>query len=108
MKKDFVDMISHDLRSPLTSIGITLEIVAGGLDDIPSLALEEVEKSKKNVDSLIGFINDLLDYQKFDEGQVQLSKTDTSCLKMIERAAELVEVKAEKKSIVFQLPRMTF
>ncbi len=108
MKKGFVDMISHDLRSPLTSLGITLEIITGGFEDLPAAARREVEEDKKTVDSLIGFINDLLDYQKLGEGRVELNKTALSSSKLIEKVLELAVVKAEKRDIKFEVPDRDF
>jgi len=46
MKQDFVDMVSHDLRSPLTSLGISLDMIeSGGMGQINDKALKEINST---------------------------------------------------------------
>lgn len=100
MKQDFIDMVSHDLRSPLTSLGISLEMLEkGGLGEINSNAMAELQSTKKNVLILINFINDLLDFQKLDEGKVQLEKTHCSINSIIKESISLVRETARAKNI---------
>jgi PAS domain S-box-containing protein len=100
MKQDFVDMVSHDLRSPLTSLGISLEMIErGGLGEINENALKELQSTNRNVQVLINFINDLLDFQKLDEGKVQLERTHCNINSIIKEAISLVRETARSKQI---------
>lgn len=103
MKQDFVDMVSHDLRSPLTSLGITLEMIEkGGLGELNPAALKEVQATSKNVQTLINFINDLLDFQKLDEGRVHLDKSYCSAHLIVRDAIGLTQEVADSKKISIQ------
>ena len=100
MNQDFVDMVSHDLRSPLTSLGISLEMIErGGLGEINENALKELQSTNRNVQVLINFINDLLDFQKLDEGKVQLERTHCNINSIIKEAISLVRETARSKQI---------
>jgi len=70
VKSDFISTVSHELRSPLTSIkgamGLLLSNAAGRL---PDPARELLEISHRNADRLVVILNDILDLQKIvDEG----------------------------------------
>ncbi|HIA52328.1 MAG TPA: PAS domain S-box protein [Candidatus Melainabacteria bacterium] len=101
LKQDFIDMVSHDLRSPLTNLGITLEMIEkGSLGDVNNLdALKEIKATSRNVQILINFINDLLDFQKLDEGRVQLDKTYCSSNEIVKEAISLVKEVAATKNL---------
>lgn len=100
MKQDFVDMVSHDLRSPLSSLGITLEMIEkGGLGELNAAALKEVQATSKNVQTLVTFINDLLDFQKLDEGRVHLDRTYCSTHDIMRDAIALTQEVADSKKI---------
>lgn len=100
MKQDFVDMVSHDLRSPLTSLRIALEMIeTGGMGEINADAMKELGATNRNVQILINFINDLLDFQKLDEGRVQLDKAYCGANEIINEAISLVKEVAGAKEI---------
>ena len=74
LKTDFVNMVSHELRSPLTtiqaSIKMTAEKLLGPLNDDQDNALR---LALKNIERLARLINDLLDTSKIEAGKLELS-----------------------------------
>jgi PAS domain S-box-containing protein len=84
-KKEFVSMISHDLRTPLTSLRINLEAVELGTYGEISAGLRELlGKLQKNIDRLLSLINELLD----------LDKSESGCLKLDLRMEPLSDILA--------------
>lgn len=72
VKDDFVSTVSHELRSPLTSIkgsmGLLLSNAAGDLS-APARGLLEI--AHRNAERLVVILNDILDLQKIaDDGMV--------------------------------------
>ena len=67
MKSDFVATVSHDLRSPLTSIrGFTdLLPVAGSLNEQQATFLKKIQRGVEDITNLI---NDLLDIGRIEAG----------------------------------------
>ena len=71
LKRDFVSTVSHELRTPLTSIrGALSLIVAGKVGEIPVRGRELLQIAASNTERLIRLINDILDIEKMDAGQV--------------------------------------
>ncbi|SAI70099.1 virulence sensor protein [Bordetella ansorpii] len=65
VRQDFLARISHDLRTPLTSIiGFADLIQAGGRDDAPRGAI-----IRRSADHMLGMVNDLIDYAAGADGQ---------------------------------------
>lgn len=65
VRQDFLARISHDLRTPLTSIiGFADLIQAGGRDDAPRGAI-----IRRSADHMLGMVNDLIDYASGADGQ---------------------------------------
>lgn len=108
LKQDFVDMISHDLRSPLTSmLGSLGMIEQGAKGPLPDEAQTEISSAVKNVEKLVDFINDLLDFQKLKSGRMQMERVNCDLNELLESAIETVNNLAHNKAINFILPDLT-
>lgn len=104
MKQDLVDMISHDLRSPLTSVSISLAIVSrGAKGELPLEAKKKLAKSGKMVEQLIELVSDLLDFQKLSASNIELEPVSTQIEPLLQMALSTVETHAEAKDISFDV-----
>lgn len=99
-KQEFVNMVSHDLRSPLTSLRVSLGLFLNGVFG------EQTEKAKarlgtmdESIDRLIRLINDLLDVEKFEAGEMKLSLEQTSTNHIIASAFEAVSGMADAQKV---------
>ncbi|MBT3224429.1 MAG: PAS domain S-box protein, partial [Proteobacteria bacterium] len=73
LKSEFVSTVSHELRTPLTSIRGALGLLEGGVvGSLPTKALSMVTLARTNSDRLIRLINDILDLEKLESGEVSL------------------------------------
>lgn len=71
VKSQFLSTVSHELRTPLTSIKGSLDLVnKGSLGDIPPQLAPVLEIAGKNSVRLANLIDDLLDLQKFEAGEM--------------------------------------
>lgn len=105
MKQEFVAIVSHDLRSPLTSINMRLGTLAGGMHgDLPAPALKIISTIEGSVVRLIGLINDLLDVEKLESGAWDMRYEERSLLSTMEVAAESLLALGEKKHVEIVLP----
>jgi len=87
MKSEFVSTVSHELRTPLTSIRGSLGLVSGGVAGaLPDKAKALVEIAKTNCERLIRLINDILDSEKIESGQMPFELQPLDMLTLIERA----------------------
>ncbi len=87
MKNDFVSVVSHELRTPLTSIRGSLGLIAGGVaGELPEKARALVEIASKSCERLVRLINDILDVEKIESGQVGFHFGPVELAPLIERA----------------------
>lgn len=85
LKDDFVATVSHDLRTPLTSIKGALRLLEGGVaGPIPEQAAELVTMARTNTDRLIKLVNDILDISKIEAGQLIIDVTEVDLAAVIE------------------------
>ncbi|TDX52656.1 two-component system histidine kinase PnpS [Orenia marismortui] len=98
MRKDFVGNVSHELKTPLTSIKGYVETL---LDSKPS---DNIYNSflniiKEEADRLQRLIEDLLNLSKIESHSNYKSKEDVDIVKIIDDTILLLESKAKKKDI---------
>ena len=75
MKSAFVSTVSHELRTPLTSVRGALGLVLGGTaGEIPPKARDLLRIAHQNTERLIRLINDILDIEKLESGQLPLRR----------------------------------
>jgi PAS domain S-box-containing protein len=104
LKEDFVDMVSHDLRSPLTSmLGALFFITNGTMGPMSEEISAEIAGAHRNVQRLITFVNDFLDFQKLSAGQMTIQPIKSSLREIISEAIAQVSHAAGPKGIRLQV-----
>lgn len=98
VKQQFVAMVSHDLRTPLTSVKGFLELLAGGVyGDLNETGEHRAGLAQRNITRLISLINDLLDYEKLQSGKFSLDCREIDVASPINRSIDALRFFAEKK-----------
>lgn len=107
LKEDFIDMVTHDLRSPLMSIvsGIAMltQKQREQKGDISKAAREELVNAEITTMSLISLVNDFLDYEKLQAGKMELKIAPCEMLEILRLAMHKVEEQAAMRSIRIKL-----
>lgn len=100
MKSDFVNMVAHELRSPLVSIkqqnSVILEGLAGPLNEKQH---DFIERGGRKIDQLLDLINDLLDMAKIEAGQHVQHQVPTDLEEIIESVVSLMASRAEQAGV---------
>ena len=102
LKDDFVAIVSHDLRSPLTAILGASEILLSEEYMEPPLAPDQrelVENIQSMGEQQLHLVNDLLDLAKIESGKLELNPTVTDLEKVIKQCHNTLKVLAENKNI---------
>lgn len=72
VKSQFVSTVSHELRTPLTSIKGSLDLInSGALGPIPTQMQSLIKMASQNGQRLSNLINDVLDLQKIEAGEMR-------------------------------------
>jgi signal transduction histidine kinase len=87
LKSEFISTVSHELRTPLTSITGVLGLLYGGaIPKIPDKAMELLLIAKNNAERLGRLVNDILDIEKLEFGQLELSATECDVNDLLRQA----------------------
>lgn len=101
MKQEFVAMVTHDLKTPLTSIQFVIGMLADGVfGTISAEGRRTLERTEGDVDRLIRLINDLLDIERLAGGKLELHKSEIPLSRVLERAQAAVMGFAMRSEVV--------
>ena len=76
MKSEFISIASHELRTPMTLIKGSVDLILGGcVGEVSAEALDLLEIAHSACDRMIRLINNILDLSKIEAGQIQLNLT---------------------------------
>lgn len=100
LRQAFVAMVSHDLRTPLTSVQVYLQLLTGGaLGGLSDKAREKGVRAEKSVERLVELINDLLEVEKLESGAVNLKLVPVTVAEILQGSIEAVADLAEKEQV---------
>jgi PAS domain S-box-containing protein len=104
MKRDFVAMVSHDLRTPLTSIQMVHSLLAAGAyGELTEDGKDSVEGAQDCCDRLITLVNDLLDLERMESGRMDLSLESIPISDIIKPSISMVANAVRQKKIELKL-----
>lgn len=104
-KQDMLAMVSHDLRSPLMSVQVSLALLkAGTLGDLPAGAAKETAVAEANASRLIKMINELLDIERLEAGRFELDLKQGDLLEVLDRAIANVDALARARDVSINTP----
>lgn len=85
-KEDFVSMLSHDLKSPITAIVGSIDLVREGrLGPVLPDQQEYLAAAVESCDEMVEMIDTLLDVHKFEAGKMAISFRTEEPLPVIQR-----------------------
>jgi PAS domain S-box-containing protein len=104
LKQDVIAMVSHDLRAPLTSIAMVLDMVMeGAAGELNERGDRLVSRAQLSVASLISMIKDLLDIERYEAGGLTLNLEQSNSKELVTRAIDMVKPEAERKSLMMDI-----
>jgi signal transduction histidine kinase len=91
----FISEIAHDLRTPLAAVkGLVVNQIDASAEPQPALALAEQE-----TDRLIRLVNQLLDYARWQAGQLALNRRPTDLCTLAGKVVALCQPRAGHREI---------
>ncbi len=107
LKQEFVAMVSHDLRTPLTAVRGTLELLTEGTyGQLNDLGQKRIDAAEQSIERLINLINDLLDIEKLEAGKLAMQLAPVQLAAVIERSVDAVRGYAEQAAVNVQQSEM--
>ena len=100
LRDNLTQMIVHDLRSPLTGVFGTFEIIADEADKLLPTSKEMLKLSRGALDQILSMINSLLDVSKIEAGELQIQRCDCDLVALAREAADGLSGMRNKQRIL--------
>ncbi len=102
-KQDFVAMLSHDLRSPLTALGITLDITLNDrFEKLPDQCREVLNLASRSTTRLVNLINEFLDLEKLEAGEMEVALSVIPITNIVNTSIDAIQALANQKGITIE------
>lgn len=102
LRREFTANVSHELKTPLTSISGYAEIIRDGLvqaEDIPGFAGRIYDETKR----MINLVGDIIKLSQLDENEIKVNIERIDLYDCCEAVIQNLEPQAKKKNITFTL-----
>lgn len=99
MKSDFVSTVSHEFRTPLTSIGMSVGLLLEGITgEITEDQKELLDAIKEDNERLKSLVSDLLDLSRLESGKIQMDIDSYDINNIINHSVKPFYRQAEEKN----------
>ena len=100
-KSTFLSNMSHEIRTPMNAIiGMTAIGISASDIEQAHYALKRIGDASAH---LLGILNDILDMSKIESGNIDLSYSDFSMVKLLKRAIDVISLRIDEKMQNFTL-----
>ncbi len=103
LKSDFISLVSHELKTPLSSIRLSAEYLESEDNVDPAVQKELLQKIIGNIDRQTRFVNDILDLSKIEAGKMEFQLENADISEIANVAFENIRQLALEKNITVAL-----
>lgn len=102
LKSDFMATVSHEFRTPLTSLNMTIDILLQGLlGSVSAQQGELLATAKADCERLTKLVKELLNLSRLESGKYQMKKEAINLQTLVEEALKHLRVPLRMKEIEF-------
>ncbi len=102
-KDGFLSSISHEMRTPLTSILASVEILEEFADNDPAARHEFLQIIDREANRMLSLVVDVLDLAKFEAQTMQLELVEHDLLELLREVVESLQMMARDSSVTLTL-----
>jgi signal transduction histidine kinase len=99
MRSEFVSLVSHQLRAPLTNMRGAAEHIGANCDVMNSTCVRMLAILNQQVERLDGLVRDVLNAARIESGDLRLHPEPISVLPVIGQVVEQMHARAEGRDI---------
>lgn len=99
MKSEFVSLVSHELRAPLTTMNGALEIALQNTDQIPLRLRHTLEVVAHETQRLTTLVQSILDVSRIEAGKLQVNFGPVAVRPLLQQAAEVMLAQSSRQVV---------
>ncbi len=104
MKSEFISIVSHQLKSPLTGMKWSLDLLLGErIGEFNDKQHGYLKSTQENVSRMIRLVNDLLDVSRIESGRIKMISQKVSLGEVAESVTKELEFFAKANNITIKL-----
>ncbi len=104
LKRELTAMATHDLRAPLASLQLTLDLFSkNSYGVLNERGAHRAAQSKATIERLVKLISSFLEIDKMESGVVELNIAEVPLPTLLRNASALLQSKAEEKALSFKM-----
>ncbi|HEY8345829.1 MAG TPA: ATP-binding protein [Symbiobacteriaceae bacterium] len=97
MRREFVADVSHELKTPLTTVKSYVETLLDGAAEVPEVRDQFLRVVQAETDRMTRLVRDLLQLSQLDQGQARWDVRPTSMANLVEESLSRLQVPLEQK-----------
>ncbi|MBI4769383.1 MAG: HAMP domain-containing histidine kinase [Chloroflexi bacterium] len=106
MKSEFVALVSHELRAPLTALNGGIELALQQAETLPPAARRTLEVMARESERLTRFVQSILDLSRLEAGKLTLTLGPVAVLPLLQDAADAVlSPSGDHRPVQWDVPR---
>ena len=103
-KREFVSIAAHQLRTPLTGMSWTVEMLLSGAKGVLNAGQKElVERGLDAIHRMVELVNDLLDVSRIEEGLFGIKTAQKMLAPIFDRILANLKKQADRRAIVLDI-----
>jgi signal transduction histidine kinase len=99
-RRNLIASVSHDLRTPLTSLRLLVEAIDDGVVAGPEETAEALRRAKQHVATLSTLVDDLFELARLEAGDISWTLSQVGVAELIDETVEAFRPQAEQKGLV--------
>jgi two-component system phosphate regulon sensor histidine kinase PhoR len=104
-RREFLQNLSHELKTPIFSIQGYVETLLSGALSNPEVNVKFLENTSKNIDRLVNLVDDLDEISKLESGELKLTLVNFTIQNLIKEVYDSLYLKAADKQISLTIKR---
>jgi two-component system CheB/CheR fusion protein len=102
-RDEFLSIASHELKTPLTTIKIALQLIHSLIEEADYIRVKDyILKCDKNIDRQVRLVNELLDISRIDSGKMDLHYEIFPLAPLIELTKDFIMAANTKATVKFE------
>jgi signal transduction histidine kinase len=98
-RRNLIASVSHDLRTPLTSLRLLVEAIDDGVVSGPTDTADALRRAKQHVTTLSTLVDDLFELARLEAGDISWTLSQVGVAELIDETVEAFRPQAEQKGL---------